>query len=91
MDETLNCSMVHFDAAGPAAAPHGRSGLLLQQAKVTFVMPAAKIIRTDSQFNWPKIKPKAAEIHVSLRSIGTFGFNVHLLFPYQKLDIAPHA
>ena|ERR1035437_1302020 len=42
MDETLNCSMVLFDAAGLAAALTAAPVYSSKQAGVTFVMPALK-------------------------------------------------
>jgi hypothetical protein len=83
--------MVHFDAAGPAAAPHGRSGLLLLQAKVTFVMPVVKRARNRPPFYWPKTDRKAGGTCVSLRSIGTYDVKIRPIFALWARSIVPHA
>ena len=61
MNETLNRSMVLFDAAGLAAALMAAPIRCSKRDDVTSVMPVVKRARNSLRFNWPKMRAKSGE------------------------------
>ena len=61
MNETLNRSMVLFDAAGLAAALTAAPVCSSKRDDVTFVMLVVKRARSRLQFNWSKMRAKSGE------------------------------